>query len=823
MSNWKLIKPEGRVNYIKNPSFRYNYDDGWSFTDEGTGAYLTRNPSYAWVGAYGLQIYSGDTGAYIETDYTFSVADGDTVHFHAMVVPDNITYLYLLDSSNNTLDIDSNNGDVDWVEMYASWTNDTGSAVDVKCRIRVEGSDKFTLVDAIVAEVYEDLSSDAANEKTTYLDGDQDGCWWRGEPHNSYSERSSASRAGGRLMDLTDDYDFEVRTIIDAGAPPITHYMHEYAIKPGGEVRGTKVHPRGWTMSGRLRDQDHGGDNIHAMRNKLIDEIMPWVYPKHRRQYQPVRLRYQGSAVEKEAAVHYEGPGLGGNLDVGPVMLNIEELDLNWMQPYPYWESLYVSAESMTPRDTLTTRLVHMRDGETGAWDALGVSAPTTYGSVYAMAYNHVDAKIYVAGQFEGFNGNSGWDHVVRYDPVSESWEQVGGASAVTGTVNSIAINHNGDVYIGGSFTNVGDADGDYLAYFDLSAGSWASIASGGASLVNTIIFDQQGRLWFGGTFSSWNGDSNIAYIGYWDGSSYNAADTGADNNVEDLAVFGDRVYAVGDFTSPGNHFAYWQDGAWSDGDTASQTSALACIGIARSGIVYLGEDSSDAKVWQYSGGQLIEIGQSYYSNSPGNENINAIDVAPDGVVYVTGSFSQMEDNEYCWWMAKWNGSSWLSPPYTQLTAYVVANALVFINQDPIVESNYDIYIGQSLPDELIIEIPNQVTVTNSGDAPAHPLITLEQGAADGVVLLIRNLSTGKAIHSNYNLLAGETLKIDTKNGASAHSDLSGIVSDAILPGSDESDFYLLRGDNVLEFFVSGSGTSPTVQVSWHDTYSGID
>ena len=119
------------------------------------------------------------------------------------------------------------------------------------------------------------------------------------------------------------------------------------------------------------------------------------------------------------------------------------------------------------------------------------------------------DGKILVGGNFTFFNGMS-VNRLVRLntDGTIDSTFNIG--TGVGGAVNAIALQSDGKIYIGGTFTSYNgtpsnravriNADGTLDAAFN--------IGSGLTGTVNAIVIQPDGKVILGGAFSSYNGTS---------------------------------------------------------------------------------------------------------------------------------------------------------------------------------------------------------------------------------------------------------------------------------------------------------------------------
>jgi len=153
-------------------------------------------------------------------------------------------------------------------------------------------------------------------------------------------------------------------------------------------------------------------------------------------------------------------------------------------------------------------------------WEGLGVTVDTL-GHIYCMAFD-ANGDLYVGGSFTDIAGVTGASYVAKYSFDSETWNAVGsGISHYSGTtiIYAIAISSDGTIFIGGRFdTAGGNTNCNYIAYYNGT--NWAPLSTGLNNNVYTLKFAPDGRLLIGGVFSNANG-SNGDNICWWDGSAF--------------------------------------------------------------------------------------------------------------------------------------------------------------------------------------------------------------------------------------------------------------------------------------------------------------
>lgn len=148
--------------------------------------------------------------------------------------------------------------------------------------------------------------------------------------------------------------------------------------------------------------------------------------------------------------------------------------------------------------------------------------------------------------------------YVARWDGVH--WQTVGTGQPGLSGINAMAFLPNGDLVVGGSFTN--GANGiNYIARWDGT--SWQSLGSGMNGDVNALVVLPNGDLVAGGSFGTAGGTS-VSFVARWNGTAWQPMGSGFSSPVNALAMMpnGD-VVAGGSFTAPTNYIARWDGSTW--------------------------------------------------------------------------------------------------------------------------------------------------------------------------------------------------------------------------------------------------------------------
>lgn len=310
---------------------------------------------------------------------------------------------------------------------------------------------------------------------------------------------------------------------------------------------------------------------------------------------------------------------------------------------------------------------------------------PTGAALTQLEAVLNPDGTLMSGLQLDGSIDTSGWEMVIDADgtprfvqegaaqaapqQVSEgAW--VGGAIfggnyseavAVNPEINSVAIVGD-DLYVGGTFSRIGDAPAASIARWNRMTQQWHSLGSGitrSGTLVGTVyVITLIGReLFVGGDFDSpgrnlarWNLDTNS-----WTGLSVGTLYSGVVYDIK--AGSGPDVYVAGEFSTPGQDVArydrstgQWDSMGYEGGDT---NSAIGAIFVAGDSVFVGGEGfeirdnekiiwagncggrgSCNIGVWNRSTGQWAGLGTGI------DGQINDMALIGDEVI-VGGSFTR--------------------------------------------------------------------------------------------------------------------------------------------------------------------------------------
>jgi len=239
--------------------------------------------------------------------------------------------------------------------------------------------------------------------------------------------------------------------------------------------------------------------------------------------------------------------------------------------------------------------------------------------------------------------------------------------------IASAAAMPNGDLIVGGSFTEIGGVAAKAVARWDgatwspLGAGMTGTIFIGANSVVNALLVLPDGDLIAAGDFTS-AGAVTTNSIARWDGAQWHALDAGINGIVRSLAQLpnGD-VVAGGLFPVAGttlvSHVARWDGAQWhalGDGVNAYFVHALATMpngDLIAAGNFFVAGGVTANKIARWDGVAWSPLGAGM-SDGLFITEVLSLAVLPDGDLIAGGTFGTAggtaANN-----IARWDGAQW--------------------------------------------------------------------------------------------------------------------------------------------------------------------
>jgi len=815
MGLWKLIKPQAIENRVKNPSIE---EDTTYYSALGAGSSISRVTSDSKFGAAALQVSTADVAgagvsvqnsdkvaAYAYNDYTWSlyakITSGTSYDFSLTIE--------WYDSGGSSLGTDSETFTMtdEWVRYQITATAPATSATALLSVLRNETGTHTYLIDA--------LQFEEPGTATTYCDGDQPGCEWSGEEHNSTSTRDADAWQGGREYDLADDYSFIVETVTGMDSPPVEVFGTPYAVLPGEAADGERILARDMFIIGEIYSNTSFAD-FQDKKATFYDEIKHWRAGQNSRNSDPIKLRYAGTNRSVEIECKYVG-GFEGTHSHREGAWR-QKFTLQFRAQEDVWfHSINQLAAVLDEEDSGTARYAMAKVD--GTWTLMGPPAAGSSGSViWAMVHDGIN--LYAGGDIVAFNNDGDLDYLWKWN--GSAWATLDDGSDGTGTVYDLALLPDGKIVGVGDFDNWdGIAAADDAFTYDPSSDAYAAIGSGPGSAATDVAVDPTS----GDIAVVCNAGSEVQL---WDGSSWSDI-TPSDFYSIDCVFYGNdgTLYAGGDEdngypTTPYQPLLQAYDGSsWSDEVTGN--------GITGNEYINTGAELSDGRI--VVGGEITDLegvtvanvaiwnGQTVDDMDGGitlgaSGYIARIFVDDNDFIYATGNYTAAGGRDADE-LAFYNGYTWM-PLDIDPAGFPYAIAF----------DGDDMYIG--FDGSATAYYSGDTTISTTGGRPINPRFKIKRsGGTTATIRYIQNVDTDSELWFDIDMLDGETITIDIGN-RTIISDFGRRIRGQPLPGSAGlGSFEMDESSNQINLWVDTSG-SPTITATmdyWvnYDGWAGGD
>lgn len=201
-------------------------------------------------------------------------------------------------------------------------------------------------------------------------------------------------------------------------------------------------------------------------------------------------------------------------------------------------------------------------DVESLIWEEIGLLEEFEGVNGTVNVVKHFDGITYIGGNFSGIGSKPIQNFAAKIDG---EWVDLG--ASPNGPVRAILATGT-QIYLGGSFTNVGGVSALNIARYLFNDGEWSGLNDGLNGTVHALEL-QSGSIYAGGTFTQTGDGISRPRIARWSGTGWIALGSGINDGsaVYDLEILNGKLYAGGSFTEAGgivaNNIASWNGTNW--------------------------------------------------------------------------------------------------------------------------------------------------------------------------------------------------------------------------------------------------------------------
>lgn len=809
---WQIIVPEATTNLCTNPSFE-EATTGWSASGTNT---IAQSSVQQWRGRYSLLITYQNTADALATfaSPAFSTSNSYTCTLWLYVPPD-------WDGGDIAID-DGGTFAGATITEKTIWTagNPTGEwyRLETLMALAADATGNVVLYTTSPPTAGRTLYIDGVQIEnktyaTTYVDGDEPGGRWAQAKHLSQSSRSAQERGGGRVRSL-DDYNVYVRSHLGTGMADVQQRHRPTLQQDGSAFVGSTVLSRVMQF-----DIDIAGSSqvdMHSKKKAFFDLIKP----NRVKGDQGFTLRYVGGDSNRVVEIRkcrYDG-GMSGGTQRGFTFNTL----LRLIAEDPAFYSLGDSYIDLNNADSIGPGgLFAWHDG---TFKTFG--PPTNGGIVYAIMIQS-NGDIWVGGDFNDWDGaGSSLDNLAVWDVSAQSWVRPG-AIAPNGIVRAFVEDNDGNVWMGGEFTNLGTRVAKWNgSTWDTGANINGTVHAMGVSHLN--------RIWIGGAFTTSDVGTCRRIAANAGGSTNNFTElnNGLNGTVYAIHVSRNQVYVGGAFTADGTGAGTYRriasnnqigSSGWTEIGGGVDNNQVYAIHLARNGLLYIGGDFTGVA------NETPTLSSDRFAFWNGASWI-AVDDGPSSTVYaleeLTGGSILVG---HAGTAASYNGRVGLS---VWDGVRMSAHRLQGFTPRQIIVSGEDLYFGVAAAANA--SVPGQTAVTNSGTTVAFPLvkfkiIDMDAVGADGMVYLCGNDTTEDYILTaiSYNNIPDtDVVTIDfDPDDPKFESALRLDLDDELIEGSNFSGIHLLPGSNTVALHVRAPGAASVdyAYMLWRPRHWSLD
>lgn len=824
LNHWAVVLPVEKTTLLRNPSLERDATD-WS---SQTGAAVRASSAQAF-GAWSYQIASGVSGtldivvgtatAGVGTAYTASlyanVEAGKTLRVGVRTTGNYATGAWLGSSVNTT---------VSGMQRYScSYTEASGGGARYVFAY-METASPTTAPFSVDGAMLE------AGSISTYIDGDQEGCFWTGAPHASLSTRSGTYRGGGSVIALADlglkPYQFP-----GVGMPPQEVTSQSYALQPGAEYQRSRASERPFTLTFQpimgTTQQD-----FHITRRRIEDAFKPdLVTPQ-----QPIRFWYTGGLGTIQIDAVYQSGLEFGEMN-GPMA---EDGAIKFIAHDPFWYATTNEGTSLSSRTSLgSTNFMAYRD-PLGKWGTMGsngttISLATGLGFAQIFSILPLNTGTVLFGGVFGTVGGTVYPALGAYYTSTNLFGTWTGGTVVyinpqTTAVYDIVQIPSGSVYVGGIFDSAGGTRAVGIAKWNGNFGTFTGGTIGSVSnfYIYDLLYSSLGTLFFAGDFDKVGGTVSQG-IGMHNGVGFGTFTGGTINGkTYGITELGNQqVVIVGSFGSAGgtvaNNTALWRgsygtiSGGLQDPVTLAygQTVAKLKDNTFVVGGLFGSASGAPAKdIAQSNGIAFTALGTDGLRATYSPVTYTVLEDSITGDIWAGGRFDTAGGVKVTDGLAIFNRYAWRNADIDLSASYLgggigTVSALAQSNDGTIYVGGY--FNGTAYAASV-------AQVINTGQSLAYPTLFVKNtGSGTARIYQILNTTTRDGIYFNLSLLAGEDITLVLNPGnRSLISSFRGNIFNNIIGGSNIATFKLVPGLNYISFF--SDSDSITTSFYWKPT-----
>lgn len=839
MTNKLIIyEPETTINLVTNPRIADGVD---GYFDNGSTILRSLNRS-RW-GRTSLQVVTDGVGLQEGAYFRFDPQTQNTFYGASVYARGTgIVRARLHDATNgiefatDRITLDDNH----WIRLEVLGRTGGNASNDLRLFVETFGSIQS------VTYYTDGWMIEANSYVTTYLDGElekelprHDGnayFRWNGTRNASSSTRSVRFRPAGkpRILEF-EDVGVYVTQGSGTGMAPVRLNLQDLGGQNKSLVQNFQAQSRAISLLfwAKKEPQSKVAESaslreLHILRERLEALIKP----DRSHGAQPFLLRYVDGPDSLDILAHYES-GLEFDGDLRFPYFNSFAVRL--LSVEPFWNADGQDVQQLTASSQIANAdgVIAKIDG---AWQALGTGAVGGNVREFAQSPN---GDIYAVGFFTSMGGVSGTRGIARWD--GTEWISVGGGLA-DGTLFDVEIAPDGDVYVGGTFVDcTGEADCNNIARYAPDTDDWHQVGTrdGLNGNVQDLAIDKNGNIYIGGAFTAETGGGgptlnliarataggdNILGLGGGPGLElstgggrvrglmvdldgvtvfvvglFDREPGGSSGDLDGVAIFD---FDTNSFTEPGEDGI---EGVVADSRSGQETA------LAPDGKIYIAGFFTNIGVVDaisvavYTRQDWLPLGQEGDGVLGGISNVaRNVKVDAVGRVFYGGDFQRATGADFAKLICTWNGTSFSHLDLELPGAGNDVHGLML--------NGKDIYVGHE-------------TIGTAAQASAIHTINNRGKASVGVVLeclgparllWLENQTTGHVIRMDLTVQDGEIVTIDLREGMQRFvSDFRGNVAEGILPDSDLTGWKLLPGDNVVAFFARDTDSNTEISLRW--------